>query len=183
MKLGRIKAFSRQLLDQLIRQPLFGLAVRNVVSQLHVLVVPHLVLVVHMVQDQPLPVGPQQPQLHLAAGPIATHRNLAGATHGLRQEPKSLLATLVGAQVLAPVDVHEVDRCLRYELHDVQGLEPFGLQCRHLVGAELDELVLRDLETLDDVLALDELVVHRALQLLLERRPTLAVQLLEAHAL
>ena len=70
-----------------------------------------------------------------------------------------------------------------HELDEIERVRALALERVQLFVGELHVLVLCDLVALDDVVALDVLVVDRAVQALLQPRAALLVQLIEVDAL
>src|SRR5205814_3103385 len=91
-----------------------------------------------------------------------------GALHRLRQEPVGFVTTLVGAEVISLRYVNPVDRARRHELEDLEAVGLCRLERVELFFAEEHVLILCVLESLDQVGSLDELVVGRAKDLLLD---------------
>src|SRR5262249_31323154 len=94
-----------------------------------------------------------------------------------------LVAALVGTEVLRRLEVDRIDRFERHELVDVDARAGRGLERAQLLVGEADVLALLDLVAADELAPLDDPLVARAPDLLLDARAALAVQQIEGGGL
>ena len=172
-----------ELLDQLVREleldrlELEGAAGLDVVERAD------LVGVVTLVEDQALLVRADDDEVVLAALREATDRESVRLLERLGEEPVGAVAALVRTEEVRLLDVEKVDRVGRHELDELEGVGARGLHGLELLVGELHVLIARVLEAADRVGALDDDVVDRAEQLLLQPTAARLVQHVEADRL
>src|SRR5216117_862858 len=91
-----------ELLDELARHLELARAHLGLAAQVDLGEAPHLVGVVHGVEDESAVVGPEQDQMLLPAAHVLRERDLAGVAHRLREQVVGLLRALVRAEVVRP---------------------------------------------------------------------------------
>ena len=125
---------------------------------------------------------PDEAERLVAAQDEAADRGHARVLQRLEQQHvrAALRRRARGREVVGAVEEHRVDLVERHEAGDVDRArvvcELDGLEIRVL---DHDELALRDLPALHDLVRPDFAVVHRAPALLADRRPALAMELPE----
>jgi len=88
----------------------------------------HFLGVAELVEDQALLERAQRHDVLLAAGRVGSDTDEAGLEHRVADELVGALAALVGAEVVALLDVERVERAGGYEFFECDGLGGDGVE-------------------------------------------------------
>src|SRR5919197_2988498 len=145
--------------------------------------VPHLVRVVHGLEEQEVVVGAQAGEVLLVADDDLRDPDLAGLGERANEQAVRLLRALRRQEVVGLAVVDRVDLVERDEVADVDRVRELDVEPVEILVADLDVAALLDLEAADDVVGVDRLAVVAPHLLVGDRRHVLLVQEVEAELL
>src|SRR5262245_62030828 len=180
---GRVEGVARELLHELLRKRhLTGLE-RHVLAELDLVEAAHLVGVVEAVEGHPALHRPHEHELEAPPRRVATDRDAAGLRHRLVQQPVRLVAALVRAEEVRPLEVERVDLRDRHELRDLDRLVAARFERLELLFGEDHVLPAGVLVAAHDVVPVHRLARGAAHVVLLHARLVTRVEHVEADAL
>jgi hypothetical protein len=166
----RIEPVFVELLNELVRKIELERLELELAARLDLLERADLVGVVALVEDEPALVRADDDEVVLPALREAADGDLLAALERLGEQRVRAIAALVGPEEVRLLDVEEVDRVRRDELLKLDHPGAGGLHRLELLVRELHVLVARVLVAASGLGPIDDDVVDRAEELLLQLR-------------
>src|SRR5437764_1863826 len=139
-----------------------------------------LVLVVHRVQDEAAFLRPQKDRVFAVVHHDLGDGDVLALVQRLLQQRVRTASGLLGHEVIRRLEVDGIDLIGFDEFEDLHRLGGLGLNALDLFRLDHDVFALAIFVSLDDFAALDDPLVHRAIELLLDAAEVVAMQHVEA---